>query len=126
MELADQYGIISVRATLSDIARDGTVDPEGILRIRGREIGLVYYRTGYQQDQHQTNQQDDPVKWGAREMLELSMAIKCPSVDMHLAGFKKYQQAMSDERLLQKFYGSEPSNSLVDLFKGIWSLENFD
>ena len=33
---------------------------------------------------------DCEIKWGAREMLELSMAIKCPDIDLHLAGAKKY------------------------------------
>jgi hypothetical protein len=36
-----------------------------------------------------------------REILECSMALKCPSVDVHLAGFKKYQQAFSDEKILK-------------------------
>lgn len=95
-EIADQFGIQSMRCTFLEIAEHGSVDGEGILWVHGREIGFVYYRSGYQHDQHQTDGKDDPVKWGAREMLELSMAVKCPSVDVHLAGFKKYQQALSN------------------------------
>ena len=57
-------------------------------------------------------------------MLELSMAIKCPSVDAHLATFKKYQESFSDEACLLAVSGSEnTTKTLKDLFKGIWSLE---
>lgn len=34
-------------------------------------------------------------------MLECSMALKCPSVDVQLTTFKKYQQAFGDENLLK-------------------------
>ena len=68
--------------TFSEIAREASVNDKGVLRIHGKEIGLVYFRTGYQSDHYQTNGQEDPKKWGARELLETSMAIKCPSVDV--------------------------------------------
>jgi hypothetical protein len=34
--------------------------------------------------------------------MECSTAIKCPSIDVHLTTFKKFQQAFSDEKLLRK------------------------
>ena len=53
------------------------------------------------------------------------MAIKCPSIDLHLATFKKFQQSFSDENLLRRVCGSEATTqSLKGLFKGIWSLED--
>ena len=57
-------------------------------------------------------------------MLECSLAIKCPSIDLHLATFKKFQQSFSDENLLRDVSGSETTNALKSLFKGIWSLED--
>ena len=58
-------------------------------------------------------------------MLEYSMAIKCPSIDVHLAGFKKYQQSFSNEKLLMQVIKSKDTlNKVKALFKGIWSLEN--
>jgi len=54
------------------------------------------------------------------------MAIKCPSVDVQLTTFKKYQQAFSDEKLLQQVMGTHSIKSISHLFKGIWSLESFD
>ena len=53
--------------------------------IRGREIGLVYYRCGFSESQFPSENE-----YKAREMLELSMAIKCPSIDGHLMTFKKF------------------------------------
>ena len=54
------------------------------------------------------------------------MALKCPSVDVHLAGFKKYQQAFSDEKLLKSVVKSQKVLDQVKiLFKGIWSLEDY-
>ena len=38
----------SLRLTLSQISEDIKVDPEdGMLYVQGKEIGLVYYRSGY-------------------------------------------------------------------------------
>lgn len=57
-------------------------------------------------------------------MLECSMAIKCPSVDFQLTTFKKYQQAFSNESLLQEVT-QRNCERIKSLFKGIWSLEDF-
>ena len=56
-----------------------------VLTIDGKEIGFVYYRTGYQEEQYA-----DQIDWDARKMLELSQAVKCPSIDYHLTTFKKF------------------------------------
>lgn len=38
-----------MRVTFEEVTKYGKVDPETkILTIRGKEIGFVYYRTGYQ------------------------------------------------------------------------------
>ena len=54
------------------------------------------------------------------------MALKCPSVDVQLTTFKKYQQAFSDEELLRRVMGVNNIKDISHLFKGIWSLESFD
>lgn len=54
------------------------------------------------------------------------MAIKCPSVDFQLTTFKKYQQAFGDEKLLQRVMGDKSIESVKHLFKGLWSLEDFE
>ena len=41
-------------------------------------------------------------EWQARERLELSQAIKCPSVDLQLVGFKKFQYHLCDDDNLKR------------------------
>ena len=50
----------------------------------GLEIAVVYYRSGYQLEAYPTEKE-----WDVRLMLERSRAIKCPSIQYHLAGTKK-------------------------------------
>jgi len=62
-------------------------------------------------------------------MLECSRAIKCPSIDVHLTTFKKFQQAFEDEKLLHQVMGENfraQSDEIKHLFKGIWTLEFVD
>ena len=56
------------------------------------------------------------------------MPLKCPSIDVHLATFKKFQQAFSDETVLGKVMSEHPENfdEVKHLFKGIWTLEDID
>lgn len=76
-----------MRLNFEQIEQLGEIDKEtNILKIRGKEIGFVYYRAGYQVEQYQTEKD-----WDTRVMLEVSQAIKCPSIDYHLTTFKKFQ-----------------------------------
>jgi len=54
------------------------------------EVGVIYFRCGYHPDQYPTERE-----WDARLMMERSLAIKCPSIQYHLAGTKKIQQALA-------------------------------
>ncbi len=53
-------------------------------------MAFIYYRAGYDIDHYQDENGDTERYFKVREMLECSMAIKCPSVDFQLTGFKKY------------------------------------
>ena len=57
----------------------------GILYAGTREISVVYFR-------FQHNMRDFPSEehWKARELLEMSRAIKCPSINFMLAGVKNF------------------------------------
>jgi glutathione synthase len=61
-----------------------------------REVGFVYYRSGYQVEQYESESD-----WEARIILENSQAIKCPSIDYHLTTFKKFQQAFCKQEVLK-------------------------
>jgi glutathione synthase len=83
--LHEKYRIRSLRLTLLEVASRATRQ-DGALFIDGnREVSLVYYRTGYQLEQYLNES-----AWDARTLMECSTAIKCPSIDVHLATFKKF------------------------------------
>lgn len=62
------------------------------------EIALVYFRVGYDPD-HYTNEND----WEARLLIERSKAIKSPTIQLHLVGAKRIQQALCENNVLEKF-----------------------
>ncbi|ETS74986.1 hypothetical protein PFICI_13470 [Pestalotiopsis fici W106-1] len=67
------------------------------------EVSTVYFRAGQSPDEY------NEVTWEARTHLERSRAIKCPSVLLHLAGFKKVQQILAtpDSPHLARFLAAE-------------------
>ncbi|XP_029635864.1 glutathione synthetase [Octopus sinensis] len=87
-----------IRQSLEDICQNGYLNEENKLIIDGLEIAVVYFRDGYSPDSYKS-QQD----WETRKMIELSFAIKCPSINYHLAGTKKIQQELSRPGVLEKF-----------------------
>ncbi|KAK9370130.1 glutathione synthase [Lipomyces kononenkoae] len=97
--LLEDFGVVSVRASLEEIAESGKFDPiTKELRYKGRHVAVVYYRAGYTPTDY-----TEPAAWEARKMMELSKAIKCPSLATHFAGAKKVQQVLVDELVLAKF-----------------------
>ena len=95
--LYEKYGIKSMRLTLLEVSSrvSRNADTGGLFIDAVKEVSLVYYRTGYQVEQYLNER-----AWDARTLVECSIAIKCPSIDVHLTTFKKFQQAFSDEKLL--------------------------
>ena len=119
-----------MRATFEEMKEWAKVDEEGVLTVRGKEVALVYYRSGYQKEQYMVEGQEeetwDEDIWRVRTLLECSMAIKCPSIDVQLATFKKFQQSFSDETLLETMMAAAPKEqtaALQPIFKGIWSMQ---
>lgn len=62
------------------------------------EISVVYYRAGYTPSDYPTD-----VQWNLRLLIEKSLAIKCPSIGLQLAGAKKVQQVISQVEVLGNF-----------------------
>ena len=56
--------------------------------------------------------------------MEMSLAIKSPSVHYHLAGTKKVQQELAKPGVLEKFLGDKAKiESVRDIFTGLYSLD---
>lgn len=91
---------------------------EGNLMVDGDEVAVVYYRTGYAPQQ--MRKQD----WDVRLRMELSRAIKCPSVQYHLAGTKKVQQVLAKPGVLERFFTNKSTvDKLLATFTGLYSLD---
>jgi len=77
---------------------------------------------GYHPDQYPTS-----LEWDARLMMEISMAIKSPNINYHLAGTKKVQQELARPGNLEKFLGDKAQiKSVRDIFTGLYPLDNDD
>ncbi|CCF57766.1 hypothetical protein KAFR_0D01200 [Kazachstania africana CBS 2517] len=96
------YGIQCIRLTFDEVATKLEYSKDGnkrlILKGSGKEIGLVYYRTGYTETDYHNESH-----WKAREFLEASYAIKAPDLSIQLSGAKKVQQLLTDDKILSKF-----------------------
>lgn len=62
-------------------------------------VAVVYYRSGYQLEAYPTAQE-----WDTRLLIERSRAIKCPSIQYHLAGTKKVSIFLQNVMHRNMFY----------------------
>lgn len=87
----------------------------------GHEVAFVYYRCGYSPEQYSSS---DGCEWDARLNIERSRAIKCPSINYHLAGTKKVQQLLSQPGVLEELFDDvDKVKQLKACFTGLYSLD---
>lgn len=86
----------------------------------GTEVSVVYFRAGYEPSHYPSQ-----LEWDARWLIERSAAIKCPSIQYHLAGTKKVQQALAKPGVLARFV-SDPAQvkAISEIFTGLFSLDD--
>lgn len=84
-----------------------------------REIAVVYFRFGYDPSNY-----NFVGAWEARLTLERSRAIKCPSINFHLSGAKKFQQILNDQEQLERFLEPADAKRLSEVFCKFWSIES--
>lgn len=117
--LKSNPNIVVLRLTLQDLHHEGHLDEDNNLIVSGYEIAVVYFRSGYSPNCYKTEQD-----WDSRKMIECSNAIKCPSINYHLAGTKKIQQELSLPGVLEKFISDpERVQILRNTFAKQYSLE---
>jgi glutathione synthase len=86
------------------------------------EVTTIYFRAGYSPDDYPKEQD-----WTARQHLEKSRAIKCPSILTHLAGCKKVQQVLATPHSphLKRFLPeSEVAARVLATFAPIYPLDS--
>lgn len=58
-------------------------------------------------------------------MIEKSLAIKCPSIQYHLAGTKKVQQALAKPGILKRFITDDHKiKSITNIFTGLYAMDS--
>lgn len=93
------------------------------------EISVVYFRAGYAPTDY-----TDLSCWDTRLLLERSAAIKCPSVQLQLAGAKKVQQVLASSRgALERYANTQHRENelsqrdlqgLRETFTGLYPLDD--
>lgn len=102
--LTFRHEIHIIRQTFDQLAGSAAVDASRTLRVsvpsakNPLEISTVYYRAGYTPTDYPT-----PSQYATRVHLERSRAIKCPSIQLQLAGGKKVQQVLTEAGVLESF-----------------------
>eukprot|EP01035_Chromulina_nebulosa_P018114 gene18114-23768_t len=114
-ELWTLHGIAVEFVTLADISKYGSIDENNYLYYHNpihsntkSMISVVYYRSGYGPNDYPTQ-----IEWDARRLVELSKAIKCPTIGYQLAGTKKIQQILYDDKYLSKYISDESERFLL-------------
>ena len=117
-QLFQRHGIRLIRKTLLEIC-SGTLNDSNELVIDGKVVAIAYFRAGY-------TPRDFPseLEWNARELIEKSMAIKCPNAAYHLVGTKKMQQVLANPYILSRFLGSKHQAEILETFTGLYPLDD--
>jgi len=104
------------RMTLAEIA-----DNDGLDAVDGLPVSVCYFRAGYGPGDYPSDSE-----WRARELIERSHAVKCPSASYQLVGTKKVQQALAAPGALERFLHDSDASSSEDvrsLFAGLFDLD---
>lgn len=121
--LLTKHNLVSRRLTFEDIYRHCELKETGELIYKNKEeIAVVYYRSGYSPTQYKN--EDD---WKARTMLEKSLAIKTPSVDLQLLTFKKIQEVLSKQKVWDRLIGTQEYDEVQPFFKDqMWGFDEMN
>ncbi|XP_063988879.1 glutathione synthetase-like [Diachasmimorpha longicaudata] len=108
-----------IRRTLTQLASEAQLSPKKELIVNNRIIAVVYFRCGYEPGQYPTDKE-----WEVRLLIEKSLAIKSPSIQYHLAGTKKVQQALAKPGVLEQYLKNQKTVERVkEIFTGLYALE---
>lgn len=94
---------------------------DSIVDSRAIEISVIYHRAGYEPHEYSEKANGKEI----RTRLELSRAIKCPSILGHITTIKKVQQALNMPGTLEIWLSSEKADKIRRTFVAIHSLDQF-
>ena len=87
LTLFNNHGLLVDRKSLEACNTDCVLGSAGQLSAGETEYSIVYFRSGYSPKDYPTE-----IEWQARTLIEVSRAVKCPTIPGQLAGTKKIQQ----------------------------------
>ena len=115
-ELYEKHKIKTVKLSLSDINKKITKDEEGNLTLNGTKVSLVYFNAGDKEEDY-----PDEDSWKARELVELSTAVKVPDVNTFLASNRIFQYYLSKPDVIMHYnYNELILNDILRFFGGIY------
>ncbi|KAF2819113.1 glutathione synthetase large chain [Ophiobolus disseminans] len=127
--LLEEHGVRSFRLPFGETRSHTKLDADRTLIYTppnlpstSYEVTTLYFRAGYSPDDY-PNEED----WVARQHLEKSRAIKCPSILTHLAGCKKVQQVLATPHSphLKRFLpDANVAAQVLTTFAPIYPLDN--
>jgi glutathione synthase len=117
----EEEGISMERYSLCDLYSLAQLDDEtGKLTVLGKEVAIFYFRDGYMPHQYNEN------CWKARELIELSRAIKCPDVTLQLINMKYFQYVLNFEKAWKHFgFSEEEFRQSREMFCDILTIRDF-
>ncbi|XP_026674693.1 glutathione synthetase-like [Ceratina calcarata] len=110
-----------VRRSLTQLSVTARLGSRRELMVDGNYVvSVVYYRSGYEPGQYPTEKE-----WETRLLIERSLAIKCPTIQYHLAGTKKVQQVLAKPGVVCKFLENEQTEcaEINKIFTGLYALD---
>ena len=96
--LYDNYYVNVKYMTLADVTKLCLVDEKGNITTEEKQISLFYFATGRTEKDYK-----DENDWKGREIIELSNAIKCPSINLLLASQEIFINKLRDSEFIKKF-----------------------
>lgn len=108
-----------IRRNLTQLAATANLGSNKELIVDSYIISVVYYRCGYEPGQYHTQKE-----WDVRLLIERSLAIKCPTIQYHLAGTKKVQQALAKPGVIRRFLKNEKTCAEIkEIFTELYALD---
>lgn len=112
-------GVRVLRRSHTQLITSARLDHLNQLFVDDVQVAVIYYRTGYTPRDYPTQ-----AHWDVRLLLERSSSIKCPSIQLHLAGTKKVQQVLTRPGVLERFLDSpEEVSQCRSVFANLYSLD---
>ncbi|CAK9796535.1 Glutathione synthetase [Anthophora plagiata] len=108
-----------IRRNLTQLAATAKLGSKKELIVEDYVVAVVYYRCGYEPGQYHSQKE-----WDVRLLIERSLAIKCPTIQYHLAGTKKVQQALAKPDVIGRFLKNEKTCAEIkEIFTELYALD---